>query len=472
VNQQGYLGTATANGINAGAAWALPGGRGQNVSIIDIENGWNLNHEDLPPITLLSGTMSAVQGSINHGTAVAGILVGIDDAGGVTGIVPAANFDVVTWNSQPAAAAIDAAHNNLGAGDIILLEGHIPGPAGTGPCDDTGQGGCVPMEWMAANRTAIQSATADGIIVVEAAGNGGNNLGDATVYGNAFNPATNNSGAIMVGGGDSQTRARLWFSNFGARVNIQGWGENVTTAGYGDAANLGVNRTYTNTFNGTSSASPIVVGAIAALQGIVRNNTGQPATSQTLLNLLVSTGTAQPANTTPIGPLPNLQAAIAQMGGLLDADGDGLINSQEIALGTNPNNSDTDGDGLSDGQEVNALKTDPLKADTDGDGLTDGEEVQKHGTSPILADTDGDGEADGPELAQGRNPLVNEGAIVAVISDFLLEDGCSYLPQYGMTDCELIKGLAGAASAWESMMKKIQDLQCYFSFPKPDWCQN
>jgi hypothetical protein len=65
-----------------------------------------------------------------------------------------------------------------------------------------------------------------------------------------------------------------------------------------------------------------------------------------------------------------------------DADGDGLSDEQEAALGTDPDNPDTDGDGLTDFEEVGAdgtynvgVDTDPLNADTDGDGYTDGEEV-------------------------------------------------------------------------------------------------
>lgn len=42
-----------------------------------------------------------------------------------------------------------------------------------------------------------------------------------------------------------------------------------------------------------------------------------------------------------------------------DADGDGLSDDEEYALGTDPNNADTDGDGVSDGDEV-AAGTDPL----------------------------------------------------------------------------------------------------------------
>lgn len=89
-----------------------------------------------------------------------------------------------------------------------------------------------------------------------------------------------------------------------------------------------------------------------------------------------------------------------------DSDGDGLVDTQEAILGTDPNNPDTDGEGLSDGDEVLIYSTDPRNPDTDGDGLTDYEEVMIHKTDPRNPDTDGDGIPDGVEVAQGTDPLV------------------------------------------------------------------
>lgn len=92
----------------------------------------------------------------------------------------------------------------------------------------------------------------------------------------------------------------------------------------------------------------------------------------------------------------------------LDSDGDGLSDSQESGLGTDPHLEDTDGDGVSDGVEVNIHGTNPTLPDTDGDGLTDFEELL-HGTSPNNSDTDGDGLFDGWEVANFLNPLSAEG---------------------------------------------------------------
>lgn len=89
-----------------------------------------------------------------------------------------------------------------------------------------------------------------------------------------------------------------------------------------------------------------------------------------------------------------------------DADSDGLTDSQEIPLGTDPKNPDTDGDGLKDGDEAFLHGSDPKKRDSDGDILPDGDEVNQYKTNPAKADTDGDGIPDGTELTQGTDPLV------------------------------------------------------------------
>ena len=90
-----------------------------------------------------------------------------------------------------------------------------------------------------------------------------------------------------------------------------------------------------------------------------------------------------------------------------DTDMDGLKDGEEVfSYKTDPLNADTDNDGLKDGEEVLRYKTNPLKIDTDGDGLTDGEEIIRHKTDPLKADTDADGLSDGDEINKHRtDPL-------------------------------------------------------------------
>lgn len=80
-----------------------------------------------------------------------------------------------------------------------------------------------------------------------------------------------------------------------------------------------------------------------------------------------------------------------------DADGDGLTDVEEIALGTDPNDADTDDDGMDDGTEVDVAEgsgcPNPLDPDSDDDNILDGDEVIL-GTDPCDPDTDGDGVQD------------------------------------------------------------------------------
>ncbi|MBK5114905.1 MAG: DUF2341 domain-containing protein, partial [Candidatus Heimdallarchaeota archaeon] len=82
----------------------------------------------------------------------------------------------------------------------------------------------------------------------------------------------------------------------------------------------------------------------------------------------------------------------------IDSDGDGLLDLEEFALGTDPFDSDTDGDGVGDGSEVNTYNTNPLDDDTDDDFVSDYLEIFTHHTNPLNPDTDSDNLNDYMEL--------------------------------------------------------------------------
>jgi hypothetical protein len=334
--RQGYLEAAPA-GIDARFAWTKPGGRGDGVRIIDLEWGWNFSHEDLLASSggLLDGTNAS---DTDHGTAVVGVIGGDSNGFGVTGISPNSQLSAISFVSNSSSVAIRKAADRLGPGDIILLEIHRPGPNSTG----SGQFGFIAIEWWPDDFLAIAYATSRGIIVVEAAGNGSQNLDDAIYntspagfppgWRNPFNRGNPQCGAILVGAGapppsthgrnHGPDRSRLDFSNYGSAVDVQGWGREVSTTGrswgVADLHNGGTNAWYTDQFSGTSSASPIIVGACAAMQGWM-SAAGKPLlTSVAARDHLRATGSPQqdapgrPA-TQRIGNRPNLRSLHARL---------------------------------------------------------------------------------------------------------------------------------------------------------------
>lgn len=103
---------------------------------------------------------------------------------------------------------------------------------------------------------------------------------------------------------------------------------------------------------------------------------------------------------------------------LMDSDGDGLSDYDEMMLGTSSTNKDSDGDTLPDGIEdanMNGIRdsgeTDPTKLDTDDGGCSDGWEIA-NGYDPLLFDDDDrdlDGVVDEMDACPGTTPGIEVG---------------------------------------------------------------
>jgi hypothetical protein len=331
--RQGYLDPAP-DGIGAAAAWERPGGRGDGVRIIDVEGEWHFTHEDFlaDPGRLAGGRPDRDVENRNHGTNVLGMLGAQHNGRGIMGICPNAAIKAVSYEPERrwgSARAIKRAADALRPGDILLLEMMRPGP--NTPPDAKTQLGYIAIEYWPHDLTAIQYAASRGILVVEAAGNGSQHLDDGVFGGpgRGFRPRRPNpfardeldSGAIAVGAGApppgthdkdyGPDRSRLDFSNWGSCIDAQGWGREVTTTG---GLGLGPDdlrpgpvedRWYTDRFSGTSSAAPMVAGALACVQGVLRAAGRRPLSPYEARSALRETGSPQ-APAAPGGPIERI----------------------------------------------------------------------------------------------------------------------------------------------------------------------
>lgn len=286
----------TAQGaIDAEFAWAQAGGTGTLQKFVDLERGANLDQEDIVirNIQKLYGLNDPnAAGDRLHGARVLCVVAGVDNDIGVVGI--AYGVTEVTYTSQvialgsgpgtvnrPDALLAAIQHftqtNEVPFGRVLLLEVQL------GPANDlsslTDVHGVVwnqmPMETALADFEMIRLATALGLIVIEAAGNGNNNLdlfqeasGGKFILSRDHPADFKDSGAIMVGGSTANYPydpavpdqfGVIQHTCFGSRVDCFAWAEKVDTC-----ATVG----YASTFGGSSAASAIVAGAALLVQGV------------------------------------------------------------------------------------------------------------------------------------------------------------------------------------------------------------
>ena len=169
----------------------------------------------------------------------------------------------------------------------------------------------LPLVYSASARDALRIAAAQGIITVVSAGNGGANL---DVYADRL--GSDSPETIVVGAGngavsgcpnaDGPPRGRVGASNYGSRVDLQGWGSCARTSTW--TAEDGPTFRW---WGFTSAATPQVAGAAALLSSMAQAQGASLSTGQ-IRGLLAATGSPQSFAGTrggSIGPLPDVRAA-------------------------------------------------------------------------------------------------------------------------------------------------------------------
>ena len=198
---------------------------------------------------VVGGTPTNDIGWRNHGTAVVGEFGGDVNGFGVTGISPDAQVRAISIFGNSARPRRSTRRRRCST----------PGTSSSSSCTGRDRAStsrsattsAATSRWSGGRTTSPRSSSPprSGVIVVEAAGNGAENLDDAiydtpaagfpATWRNPFNPNNPSSRRSSsapaprrrepTGSDHGPDRSRLDFSNYGARVDAQGWGREVTT---------------------------------------------------------------------------------------------------------------------------------------------------------------------------------------------------------------------------------------------------
>jgi len=295
---------------------------GAGVQFIDVEGGWNVDHEafdqavrDKKPRVFDEGEFAMA-----HGAAVLGIVLARGRDSKIRGIAPRCTLKGLyalaeerDGDKPPTAMAICRAVRELGPGDVLLLEVAVDGSA-------------LPIEVQDAEFRAIQLAVSNGIIVIEPAANFYGQL-ESYVRDEQLAPAwadrhresdgdvIPDSGAVIVSGcvvlaqqgrydePYASPRARS-----GSRVDCYGWGANVWTS-------FGSGPTDYDYFTGTSAAAAVIAGIAILVQQRAKARLGRPLTPAEFRDFVrnPSNGTPVTARGKTVGTMPDVRKLFARI---------------------------------------------------------------------------------------------------------------------------------------------------------------
>ncbi|MFT4627271.1 MAG: serine protease [Myxococcota bacterium] len=317
---QGYLDLAP-RGVDAAHAWTRPGGTGKGVDVWIVEQAFPDHQgvvalDDLPVLTIEQGASchpdpAVLASNRRHGARTLGVLGATHGQGAFAGMCPDARLHLVcerpsVCSGTGACCRAELANtllwiaSNANRGDVVLIESQVKVDdkwlTDKFERDVIAEGGdpdwFAPVEVDPANYDIIRTLTAMGVTVVEPAGNGGLSLETIRKDGLLVFGGRPDSGAVMVGAARADHRTPSASSNRGRRVNCWAWGDSVWTTSW---TPFNPKAAVAHNYSGTSSASAIIAGCAAIVQGVYTARHGVPLDARALRSHLEAPDAGTPA---------------------------------------------------------------------------------------------------------------------------------------------------------------------------------
>lgn len=293
-------------------------GKGARVHLS--EGGLHSNHEDLrgnPDLTIIQRSPND---DPDHGTASVGILMAHDNGFGMTGVCHASElymYDNRALDARGGSQTLKDLLRNVRPGDIVAVNRQTANINAM----TTFLPSLHDQLWWESTRALTQR----GAVVVNAACNGSytSDSSKGTVHGYGVDLAQwryfvdhGDADAILIGACHSWDGKPHQYSNYNYRYRmLNAWGDSVATLGYGALQDKSDNdRDYTNNYAGTSSATPLVTGALALIQSYAIEHHHIYLNANQMHLLVMESGyldaTLPHTDVLPMGARPNVLGAL------------------------------------------------------------------------------------------------------------------------------------------------------------------